>query len=87
MPNIHNFLYIKAPLIFPAAYNLVKPFLSEDTKNKVKILGGKILFIVILSSEIAELPKKWGEGGYIIDWYGKRVCVCFRDGAGVGGKE
>ncbi|XP_031552445.1 SEC14-like protein 2 [Actinia tenebrosa] len=34
---------IKAPLIFPAAYNLVKPFLSEDTKNKIKILGGEIL--------------------------------------------
>ena len=30
--------YIAAPKIFPIAYALVKPFLNEVTRNKVKIL-------------------------------------------------
>ena len=30
-----------APAIFPIAYNLAKPFLSEDTKNKIRILGSE----------------------------------------------
>ena len=32
-----------APKIFPIAYALVKPFLNEVTRNKVKILGGMTL--------------------------------------------
>lgn len=34
-----NILVINAPRIFPIAYALVKPFLNEVTRNKVKILG------------------------------------------------
>lgn len=29
----------QAPKIFPVAYNLVKHFLSEDTRKKVVVLG------------------------------------------------
>ena len=29
-----------APKLFPIAYSLVKPFLNEVTRNKVKIFGG-----------------------------------------------
>ena len=32
--------FFTAPKIFPIAYSLVKPFLNEVTRNKVKILGG-----------------------------------------------
>ena len=35
--------YVAAPKIFPIAYALVKPFLNEVTRNKVKILGGMAL--------------------------------------------
>ena len=30
-----------APKLFPVAYNLVKHFLSEITRNKIVILGGE----------------------------------------------
>lgn len=30
---------LPAPKIFPVAYNLVKHFLSEDTRKKVVVLG------------------------------------------------
>lgn len=33
-------IILLAPKLFPVAYALVKPFLSEETKNKVRILGG-----------------------------------------------
>lgn len=33
-------IILTAPKIFPVAYALVKPFLNEVTRNKVKILGG-----------------------------------------------
>lgn len=32
-----------APKLFPVAYNLVKHFLSEITRNKIIILGGETL--------------------------------------------
>jgi len=34
-------LVVVAPAIFPAAFALVKPFLSEYTKDTIKILGGR----------------------------------------------
>lgn len=41
LSTVHVFLYI-APRIFPIAYNIVKPFLNEDTKKKVAVLGGTV---------------------------------------------
>lgn len=32
---------LPAPKLFPVAYNLIKPFLSEDTRKKIMVLGGK----------------------------------------------
>lgn len=32
---------ISAPAIFPIAYNLAKPFLSDDTKKKIQVLGSE----------------------------------------------
>lgn len=34
-------LFSAAPKLFPVAYNLVKHFLSENTRQKINILGGK----------------------------------------------
>ena len=36
-----HFLCFSAPSIFPLLYNIVKPFLSEATKKKIKVLGSK----------------------------------------------
>lgn len=35
---ISSFL-VAAPKLFPVAYNLVKHFLSEDTRKKIVVLG------------------------------------------------
>ena len=35
------FYIFLAPRIFPILYSLARPFLSEDTKRKIKILGSK----------------------------------------------
>lgn len=35
-------LSVPAPKLFPVAYNLVKPFLSEDTRKKIMVVGGEL---------------------------------------------
>ena len=37
----HGLVSVAAPKLFPVAYNLVKPFLSEDTRKKIQVLGGE----------------------------------------------
>lgn len=32
--------FLVAPKIFPVAYAIMKPFLSEDTRRKIQVLGG-----------------------------------------------
>lgn len=32
---------VPAPKLFPVAFNLVKPFLSEETRKKIMVLGGE----------------------------------------------
>lgn len=42
--NILIYIYIffcTAPKLFPVAYNLVKHFLCENTRQKIFILGGE----------------------------------------------
>lgn len=34
------FLFLAAPKIFPIAYNLIKPFMCEETRRKIVIVGG-----------------------------------------------
>ncbi|KAH0625515.1 hypothetical protein JD844_015059 [Phrynosoma platyrhinos] len=40
--SLKRVFVIKAPKLFPVAYNLVKHFLSEDTRKKIVVLGGKL---------------------------------------------
>uniref|UniRef100_A0A8C9BFL9 SEC14 like lipid binding 2 n=1 Tax=Phocoena sinus TaxID=42100 RepID=A0A8C9BFL9_PHOSS len=37
--TLKRLFVIKAPKLFPVAYNLIKPFLSEDTRKKIMVLG------------------------------------------------
>lgn len=41
LPVSHCLVSVLAPKLFPVAFNLVKHFLSEDTRNKIMVLGGK----------------------------------------------
>lgn len=36
-------LIVKATKLFPVGYNLMKPFLSEDTRRKIVVLGSNQL--------------------------------------------
>lgn len=42
----HGLVPLPAPKLFPVAYNLIKPFLSEDTRKKIMVLGGKCYTLV-----------------------------------------
>lgn len=53
-------LLIKAPKIFPVAYALVKPFLNEVTRNKVKILGGDWKTELLEYIDEDNLPEYYG---------------------------
>ncbi|XP_036908407.1 SEC14-like protein 4 [Sturnira hondurensis] len=37
---VKNLIIVRAPKLFPVAFNLVKPFISEETRKKIVILGG-----------------------------------------------
>ena len=36
---LHRVRYVTAPSFFPVVFTLLKPFLSEETKKKVHVLG------------------------------------------------
>ncbi|XP_056434830.1 SEC14-like protein 2 [Gadus chalcogrammus] len=38
--GVKRVFLIKAPMMFPMAYNLIKHFLCEETKRKIMVLGG-----------------------------------------------
>ncbi|KAB1255630.1 SEC14-like protein 4 [Camelus dromedarius] len=38
--TLKNLIVVRAPKLFPVAFNLVKSFMSEDTRRKIVILGG-----------------------------------------------
>nr|XP_020852307.1 SEC14-like protein 2 isoform X3 [Phascolarctos cinereus] len=37
--TVKYLIVVKAPKLFPVAYNLVKPFISEETRKKILVLG------------------------------------------------
>ena len=48
-------VFVSAPAIFPIAYNLAKPFLSEDTKTKIRILGSKFISHAVLTQLLTNI--------------------------------
>ena len=36
---VHKLFVVRAPRVFPVAFSLVKPFLREDTREKIQVLG------------------------------------------------
>lgn len=76
-PEILNCAYVvNAPKVFSVAWALVKPFLNENTINKVKIFGKtgwKERVLEDISPDV--LPKHWG--GTRVDPDGDEMCSSF----------
>ncbi|KAM5200407.1 SEC14-like protein 3 isoform 3-T3 [Hipposideros larvatus] len=66
-------LIVKATKLFPVGYNLMKPFLSEDTRRKIIVLGNnwKEGLLKLISPE--ELPAHFG--GTLKDPDGNPKCL------------
>ncbi|KAJ8042969.1 SEC14-like protein 2 [Holothuria leucospilota] len=71
--TIKRALVMRAPSLFPVAYNLVKPFIHEETRKKIKFLKGSNWQKTILNYVDADiLPKHWG--GTKVDPDGDPMC-------------
>ncbi|XP_020852287.1 SEC14-like protein 2 [Phascolarctos cinereus] len=64
---------VKAPKIFPVAYNLIKPFLSEDTRKKIMVLGANWKEILLKHISPDQLPMDYG--GTMTDPNGDPKCT------------
>uniref|UniRef100_A0A8C3FJP4 SEC14 like lipid binding 2 n=1 Tax=Chrysemys picta bellii TaxID=8478 RepID=A0A8C3FJP4_CHRPI len=71
--TLKRLFVIKAPKLFPVAYNLIKHFLSEDTRKKIVVLGAN--WKEVLQKYIApeEIPVVYG--GTLQDPDGNPKCV------------
>ncbi|XP_077730448.1 SEC14-like protein 4 isoform X1 [Canis aureus] len=71
--TMKNLIVIRAPKLFPVAFNLVKFFMSEETQRKIVILGGnwKQELLRFISPE--QLPVEFG--GTMTDPDGNPKCL------------
>jgi len=53
-------LVVNAPRIFPVLFALVKPFLGEETKRKIKIFGGSWKRDLLKYIDVQQLPVHYG---------------------------
>uniref|UniRef100_A0A665TYN1 SEC14-like lipid binding 8 n=1 Tax=Echeneis naucrates TaxID=173247 RepID=A0A665TYN1_ECHNA len=58
--GLKRLFVIKAPKLFPVAYNLVKHFLSENTRQKIYILGANWQEVLLKYIDAEELPAIYG---------------------------
>ncbi|XP_018411003.1 PREDICTED: SEC14-like protein 2 [Nanorana parkeri] len=63
---------IKAPKLFPVAYNLIKHFLSEDTRRKIIVVGENWKEVLQKYIDADQLPKYYG--GTLTDPDGDPKC-------------
>ncbi|XP_042297605.1 SEC14-like protein 2 isoform X1 [Sceloporus undulatus] len=70
--SLKRVFVIKAPKLFPVAYNLVKHFLSEDTRKKIVVLGGNWKEVLLKHIDAKELPVEYG--GSLTDPDGDPKC-------------
>ncbi|XP_038619702.1 SEC14-like protein 3 isoform X1 [Tachyglossus aculeatus] len=71
--TLKTMIIVKATKLFPVGYNLMKPFLSEDTKRKIVVMGAnwKERLLKLISPE--ELPAHFG--GTMTDPDGNIKCI------------
>ncbi|KAK6967844.1 SEC14-like protein 2 [Biomphalaria glabrata] len=63
---------LNAPRVFPIAFNLIKPFLSEETVRKVTICGANYKEVLLQHIDADQLPAHWG--GTCVDPDGNPRC-------------
>ncbi|XP_040106996.1 putative SEC14-like protein 6 isoform X2 [Oryx dammah] len=70
---LKNLIVVKAPKLFPVAFNLIKPYITEETRKKVVILGGnwKQELLKLISPD--QLPMEFG--GTMTDPDGNPKCL------------
>ncbi|XP_069789506.1 SEC14-like protein 2 isoform X2 [Narcine bancroftii] len=71
--GLKTLFVIKAPKIFPVAYNLIKHFLSEDTRKKIQVLGGNWKEVLLQNIDAEQLPAYYG--GTLTDPDGNPKCT------------
>ncbi|XP_016366116.1 SEC14-like protein 2 isoform X2 [Sinocyclocheilus rhinocerous] len=70
--NLKKVLLIKAPKLFPIAYNLVKHFLHEETRQKIAVLGSNWKEVLRNYVDADQLPAVYG--GSMTDPDGNPLC-------------
>ncbi|NWH68036.1 S14L2 protein, partial [Geococcyx californianus] len=70
--SLKRLFIVKAPRIFPVAYNLVKHFLSEDTRKKVVVLGSNWKEVLQQHIDPEQIPVEYG--GTLTDPDGDPKC-------------
>lgn len=71
-------LVVNAPRVFPVLFALVKPFLGEETKRKIKVLGGNWKHELLKYIDADQLPVQYG--GTLTDPDGDLMCrshICY----------
>ncbi|XP_061117604.1 SEC14-like protein 2 [Conger conger] len=58
--GLKRLFVIKAPKLFPVAYNLIKHFLSENTRRKINVLGANWQEVLLKHIEPEQLPAIYG---------------------------
>ncbi|XP_009278391.1 PREDICTED: SEC14-like protein 2 [Aptenodytes forsteri] len=69
---LRRLFIVKAPKIFPVAYNLIKHFLSEDTRKKVVVLGSNWKEVLQKYIDPEQIPVEYG--GTLMDPNGDPKC-------------
>eukprot|EP00057_Strongylocentrotus_purpuratus_P021732 XP_011676206.1 PREDICTED: SEC14-like protein 3 [Strongylocentrotus purpuratus] len=57
---IYRLYVVQAPKIFPIAFSLIKPFLREDTRKKIQVLGNNWKEVLTKQIDLDQLPAHWG---------------------------
>ncbi|NWV81227.1 S14L2 protein, partial [Dasyornis broadbenti] len=70
--SLKRLFIVKAPKLFPVAYNLVKHFLSEDTRKKVVVLGSNWKEVLQKYIDPSQIPVEYG--GTLTDPDGDPKC-------------
>uniref|UniRef100_F7HAA2 SEC14 like lipid binding 2 n=2 Tax=Macaca TaxID=9539 RepID=F7HAA2_MACMU len=70
--TLKRLFVVKAPKLFPVAYNLIKPFLSEDTRKKIMVLGANWKEVLLKHISPDQVPVEYG--GTMTDPDGNPKC-------------
>ncbi|KAL5478133.1 hypothetical protein EMCRGX_G025014 [Ephydatia muelleri] len=57
---VKHIFFVKAPRIFPAAYNIVKRFIDDNTKSKIVVLGANWKEELLQYISPDQLPQAYG---------------------------